>query len=113
MQFFSLINSFLSHSAATRKIGTRIVEYAIMPLDPNTGLIRWLTGADTFHQIITEQRQQHNVSEAMEFDEPTEFIRGLFHDLNVLQRLEAFYAVASKCEASEIRDFLWARAPTQ
>lgn len=111
MQFFSLINSLLNHSPVTREIGTEIVEYAIVPLSPNAGLIRWLTGADTLHQIICEQRQQQDVSQAMEFDELSEFNGGLFHDLNIVQRLEAFYYVASKCQASEIRDFFWARAP--
>jgi phosphatidylinositol kinase/protein kinase (PI-3 family) len=111
MKFFGLVNSLLRRSKFTREDTAEIVEYTIVPLAPRAGLIRWIKGADTLHQIINDQRARRGVSETPEYDVLNEFSSGLFESLTTPAKMEAFAEVASRCDASELRDFLWSSSP--
>jgi phosphatidylinositol kinase/protein kinase (PI-3 family) len=111
MQFFTLINLLMNQMRTTRELGARIVEYAIIPLSPNAGLITWVTGADTLHQMICEQRQLHNIGQSIEFDMLNEIVGRVFNSMTLCQRLEMFDEITAKCGAKEIRETLWGRAP--
>jgi phosphatidylinositol kinase/protein kinase (PI-3 family) len=111
MQFFNLINSLMQASRPTREAGAQIVKYSIIPLAPNAGLIAWVTGADTLHQMICEQRQRLGIPQRKEFDELIEITHE--HALDTMasiQRLECFRVIKAKCPATEIRDIFWRRA---
>jgi len=111
MQFFDLINSLLKKGGSSKELGASIVKYAIVPLSTASGLISWVTGADTFHQMINEQRNIQKISQSAEYEVlDSNIVRG-FPFLNKIQMLEQFYEVSSKCHANEIRDLLWSKSP--
>ena len=111
MQFFTLINSVMNRIRTTRELGAQIVKYAIIPLSPNAGLITWVTGADTLHQMISEHRLLHNTPQNIEFTILDDTVGPFFNNLTFSQKLETFRIISKKCEANEIRDALWSRAP--
>ena len=113
MQFFGLINSLLNKTRISGELVSKIVKYAIIPLAPNAGLISWVTGSDTLHQMIAEQRRLHSVPDSREVDMLQELARGsqVFDTMSLEQRMPIFHAIAKECKAHEIRDILWGRAP--
>lgn len=111
MQFFTLINSIMNRIRTTREQGAQIVKYAIIPLSPNAGLITWVTGADTLHQMISEHRLLHNTLQNIEFSILEDKVGLFFNNLTFTQKLETFREISRECEANEIRDALWSRAP--
>ena len=111
MQFFGLINSLLNKTRISADGVAKIVKYAIIPLAPNVGLISWVTGADTLHQVILEQRHCHGISESRDIDLLKSIVGEIFESMLVPQRLEVFREVAKECKANEVRDALWQRAP--
>ena len=113
MQFFGLINSLLNKTRISGELVSKIVKYAIIPLAPNAGLISWVTGSDTLHQMIVEQRRLHSVPDSREVDMLQVLARGshVFDTMSLEQRMPIFDAIAKECKAHEIRDILWQRAP--
>jgi len=110
MQFFSLVNGLLKNSEMREK-GASVVEYAIIPLSPTAGLIRWVTNADTLHQMITEQRALTGASPTPEFDVINSMTKGVFRQLNAIQKYEIFLQISEICPADEIKNFFWTHSP--
>ena len=110
MQFFGLINTLLNHNVSIRDVGAQIVRYAIIPLAPNAGLITWVTGADTLHQLISEQRFLQCVSQSIELDIQAQITGNIGSQLSTIQKLEIFENIVDDCDANEIREILWGRS---
>jgi len=110
MQFFKLINSLLNRSTKSG-IGSQIVNYAIVPLAPKAGLISWVMGADTLHQIIIEHRDYHKISQSIEMEILNPLIPNIFSYLNSLQKFEFYGEVESNTKANEVREMMWVRSP--
>lgn len=58
MQLFGLVNALLASSSeggggggGSGGVGLRIARFAVMPLSANSGLIGWVRGCDTLHQV--------------------------------------------------------------
>ncbi|KAH0787594.1 PIKK family atypical protein kinase [Histomonas meleagridis] len=111
MQFFTLINSLLKHNRTTKEVnGMQITKYAIIPLAPNAGLITWVTGADTLHQMINEHRNLYHCSQSIELEIIMDIVGKSNQQLTTLQKLETFNYIKKKCKAYEIREILWLRS---
>jgi phosphatidylinositol kinase/protein kinase (PI-3 family) len=110
MQFFHLINSLLDTNRNTAKLGVSIIQYAIVPFAPNAGLIKWVTGADTIQQLVSDFRSHRDMRQNLEMEIAQQFVGGYVNSLSALQRLEIFGHVASQTRANEIREMLWLRA---
>jgi hypothetical protein len=106
MQFFSLANSILSDHIDQ---GVAIVRYAVVPLAQNAGIIAWVDGADTFHQMVCDGRKSDDTAEHRVI---AEFVASDFALLGKLQKLELFGFVVERCHAEEIFRLIWARAPS-
>ncbi|KAH0795795.1 PIKK family atypical protein kinase [Histomonas meleagridis] len=111
MQFFNLINTLLNHNRTTREMNMQITKYAIIPLAPNAGLITWVTGADTLHQMINEHRALHQRSQSIELEIVMNIVGRVGSQLSEIQKLETFECVSQQCNANEIREILWLRSP--
>ena len=109
MQFFTLTNTLLNGSYIS--INISILCYTILPLTKNAGLIRWVTGADTIHQLILDDRKRRNFPVLRESEICNAFSTAPFKDMNHLQRLEVFHEVAKECTARELFDLPWLRSP--
>ncbi|CCW67176.1 unnamed protein product [Phytomonas sp. Hart1] len=62
MQFIGLINTiFMSDNAAT-SIGLRILQYAVIPLTNNVGIIGWVEKTETIYKMLETHRRETGVS---------------------------------------------------
>ncbi|OHT06128.1 PIKK family atypical protein kinase [Tritrichomonas foetus] len=111
MQFFNLINSLLMTNRNTLDLDVSILKYAIVPFAPNAGLITWVTGADTFQQLVVDYRTHREVRQSVELEISQQFVGPIFNSLSSLQRYEIFNMVASQTHANELREMLWLRSP--
>ncbi|OHS98309.1 PIKK family atypical protein kinase [Tritrichomonas foetus] len=111
MQFFNLINALLKNNRNTADLGVSILDYSIVPFAPNAGLITWVTGADTFQQLVTDYRTHQDVRPNLELDIASQFVGNIFNQLSALQRYEVFLNVDSQTQANELSEMLWLRSP--
>ena len=112
IQFFSLVNSLLKSNRSTSNLGVSISEYSIIPFAPNSGLISWVTGADTYQQLVTEYRNNKNIKQSIENDISNQFVGNLFNNLSTLQKFEIFNIISNETNANELREMLWLRSPS-
>jgi FKBP12-rapamycin complex-associated protein len=111
MQFFGLVNSIIKQNRIAKDSGAEIIKYSVVPLAPNTGLIGWVTAADTLLQVISEYRTTHQINEQRELYEMAKYTNASFQSLNYLQRLEMFDKVCEVIPSTDVREFLWEKAP--
>ena len=109
MQFFGLINVLLTSNKLTSALHVTISKYAIIPFAPNAGLISWVTGADTLHQLVTDFRKANGIPTWVENEMYSAFVGDGFDYLNSLQKHEVWDLIAPKCPATEFRDIIWER----
>lgn len=111
MQFFSLVNSLLKTNRVSND-GCFIVEYPIVPLAPNAGLISWVTGADTFQQLVNDFRAHKDMRKSIEQEIINKQCGSLFNTLGSLQRYEVYCMIKENTKANELREILWLRSPS-
>lgn len=110
MQFFNLINSLIKTNKVANKLRVSISKYAIIPISPNAGLISWVTGANTMHQLVMDQRRSNGMSLWAENEEIQSFVGDIFDALNSCQKREIWNLVAPNFPATELRDMFWEKA---
>ncbi|OHT11231.1 PIKK family atypical protein kinase [Tritrichomonas foetus] len=111
MQFFNLINSLLMTNKLTSDLGLYISKYAIVPFAPNAGLISWVTGADTLHQLVMEYRKSNMKPVWIENEIVLKYTFERFDLLNALQKAEVWDLVSPMCNAMELHETFWERTP--
>jgi hypothetical protein len=109
MQFFGLVNTLLHHSKADTNFS--VATYAIVPLSKQAGLIKWVTGADTLHQMLMDFRELRQIAPYRENDICHATADADFKWLNALQRLEMFEVISQDCRALELLEVMWLRSP--
>jgi len=62
MQLFGLVNTLLKREGRTRHMDLAIQRYAVIPLSPHSGLIKWVPDSDTLHHLIRDYRQTHKIT---------------------------------------------------
>lgn len=108
MQFFSLINNITS----ANDYDVAISRYAVIPLTKTVGLIRWVTGADTLHHIITSTRESQKIPRGLEQTLIDEEIAPItFKMLTPLQKYQLFCKITSKTTCREVFEAVWLRSP--
>lgn len=110
MQFFNLINTLVMSNKVTQKNNITIINYAITPLAINAGLISWVTGADTMHQLITDHRRAQNKLASAENEILTNYVGNCGPSLLGVQKLEMWDKVSVDCPATDLREYFWAKA---
>ncbi|OHT09053.1 PIKK family atypical protein kinase [Tritrichomonas foetus] len=112
MQLFTLINSLLMKNRITPDQTVSIVQYAIVPFAPNAGLISWVTGADTFQQLVNDFRAHRDIKKSLENDMAIQFVGQNFNALNAVQKYEVYLDISKVTKVNELREILWLRSPT-
>ncbi|OHS95830.1 PIKK family atypical protein kinase [Tritrichomonas foetus] len=111
MQFFELMNSIASSSMPY------IVMTGVTPLTPNVGVIQWVPGCDTMHQLISNYRTISGIS-PIEVENnmlKKNIVNGTMayvDNLRPIQRYELFRKVAEKSHQRrlDLRDVMWLNA---
>ncbi|KAH0786545.1 PIKK family atypical protein kinase [Histomonas meleagridis] len=111
MQFFQLINGILPAGLPQIENDTYVATYAIVPLAKSVGLIQWFTGADTLHQLISENRDNHQTDRNAEANMINEMIGCNLVHQTLLQRYELFEYIAKNFKAMELFESMWLRSP--
>lgn len=112
MLLFALINGMLCNIDSTKENEVFIARYAVIPLTKTVGLIKWVTGADTMHQMIVENRKMFGISKEIESEVITSFTNTNFIQMNSLQRLEVFEEVLTKTKGQELFEAMWLKSPS-
>jgi phosphatidylinositol kinase/protein kinase (PI-3 family) len=109
MQFFALVNTLFVH--ARSRYDFSIVCYPVLPLTKEAGLIRWVTGADTMHHMVMEDRSLRKKSLSRESEICREFMDCELKTLDSLQRLEVFDEICDDCRGLELFEYIWLKSP--
>ena len=111
MQFFSLVNSILTMNKLTEGSHARIMQYHVIPLTTQSGLISWAANGETLSSLIRFRRKLKNI------DEPEKKVFGKFCDkkdalipLTKLQKLELFRDLVKVAPSNEIDEALWLKS---
>mmetsp|Transcript_36960 Transcript_36960/g.50960 ORF Transcript_36960/g.50960 Transcript_36960/m.50960 type:complete len:948 (+) Transcript_36960:3-2846(+) len=112
MQLFGLVNTLLAQGDFTGKLHLRITRYGAIPLSPNSGLIGWVPGCNTLHELIKQQREDRKMELKIEHKRQAEFApKGQYDGLTLIQKVEVYqYAIAST-PGDEFATILWTRSP--
>ncbi|KAH0791577.1 PIKK family atypical protein kinase [Histomonas meleagridis] len=110
MQFFALINGVLPKKITKKKEDVYVARYTIVPLTKNVGLIEWFTGADTFHQLVAENRERHGIEKNIESIRIAQMVAPDFSQETMLQKIELFNVISNEFKAMELFESMWLKA---
>lgn len=112
MQFFNLINKLITSHKATSDLGVTILKYPIIPFAQKAGLISWVIGADTLHQLVMDYRKSKMIRPWAENDWINMFSNSQGFDmLSSLQKFEIWDSVSAMFPANEIYETFWEKTP--
>lgn len=98
IQYFKVINSFISEEKATT--------YYVMPLSPVAGLIQWISNCDTYSELITNYRTVHGITDIENKWTSYRTIQH-FDKLEPIQLMEAYEEASNQTPDSTLADLLW------
>tara|TARA_R110002050_G_scaffold92250_11_gene193095 strand:+ start:140 stop:1825 length:1686 start_codon:yes stop_codon:yes gene_type:complete len=111
MQLFGLVNTLLATGEETGKLHLRITRYGAIPLSPNSGLIGWVPGCNTLHELIKQQREAAGEKLKVEMQRHVEFSPKNYDHLSLMQKVEVYeYSIAST-PGNEFASLLWKSSP--
>ncbi|KAF9172143.1 phosphatidylinositol kinase- protein kinase tor1 [Mortierella sp. AD011] len=115
MQLFGLVNTLLATDPETFKRHLNIIQYSVIPLSPNSGLIGWLPETDTLHNLIREYRESRKLSFYIEHQlltqmaPPSEGSKG-YDSLTVMQKVEVFENMLDNTKGDDLYKILWLKS---
>ena len=109
MQLFGLVNTLLAEGEYTGKLHLRITRYGAIPLSSNSGLIGWVPGCNTLHEIIRQFRKPDEFN--VELQRQTDFCNRMYERLTLMQKVEVFEHSIKGTPGNEFARVLWTRSP--
>ncbi len=110
MQLFGLVNSLLVHEHETRS-ELSIHRYSVIPLSPNSGLIRWVPNCDTLHSLVQEYRQQRNIPLKIEHQLMCRMAPNSGYDLlPLVSKVEVFENALHRTTGKDLQQVLWLKS---
>ncbi|KAG0343766.1 phosphatidylinositol kinase- protein kinase tor1 [Podila humilis] len=117
MQLFGLVNTLLSMDPETFKRHLSILQYSVIPLSPNSGLIGWVQDTDTLHDLIRDYRQSRNLSFYIEHQlliqmapATTPQTEKGYDLLTVFQKVEVFENMMQQTKGDDLYKILWLKS---
>lgn len=112
MQFFNLVNSLIMTDKQTSNLNITISKYSIIPFSPNAGLISWVTGTDTLHQLVIDYRKSQMIplwgeNDILQHFAPQENL----NTLTSLQKIELWGLISANFKADELNETFWIKSP--
>ena len=118
MQLFGLINVCLENSRDTNRQGLKIVQYSVLPLSNNSGVIGWLQNCDTFNALLSQYRSECNVPYQLEMKLLHAKLGSGMHaqtrydNLPDIAKIEVFRSILEQTEGADLEKMLWKRSRT-
>src|SRR5690606_32570941 len=111
---FELINSLLEKNPEISKRELKITRYAVVPLSPDVGLLRWVHNTDTITSLIEYYRRNIGTEVAIEsiYINKKAPSRHEYDYLTMIQKLEIFEYTLQKTvkHGYDIRNILWLKS---
>lgn len=89
---------------------TQIQRYNVMPLSPSVGLIGWVPGCDTLHDLIRSYRDSRKTLLDMEAKLITQAANNQYEKLSVMHKLEVFEHAISFTQGEDLAKILWLKS---
>jgi serine/threonine-protein kinase mTOR len=106
MQVFSLVNTLLSADRQSFMRSLHIQGYAVIPLAPNVGLLRWVQHADTLHVLVSDYRAARKIHLQIEYRLMLQMAPD-YVNLTMLQKLEVFKYALDNTTGQDLYRVLW------
>ncbi|KAF9116461.1 phosphatidylinositol kinase- protein kinase tor1 [Mortierella sp. AM989] len=111
MQLFGLVNTLLAADPETFKRHLVIIQYSVIPLSPNSGLIGWVPETDTLHNLIRDYRESRKLSFYIEHQLLTQMSPEKGYDLlTVMQKVEVFENMLDNTTGDDLYKILWLKS---
>ncbi|CCW59892.1 unnamed protein product [Phytomonas sp. EM1] len=117
MQLFGLVNVLLqSDSRSCKNLGFQIQRYSVTPLKDTVGLIGWVEGCDTLHQLVQRYREKRNICVELELRMLGQIITHdtpkAYDHLCVMSKVEVLEFLADHTSGHDLRHAMWAFTPS-
>ncbi|KAF9352686.1 phosphatidylinositol kinase- protein kinase tor1 [Mortierella sp. NVP85] len=111
MQLFGLVNTLLATDPETFKRHLGIIQFSVIPLSPNSGLIGWVPETDTLHNLIRDYRDSRKLSFFVEHQLLMQMAPERSYDsLTVMQKIEVFENMLEKTTGDDLYKILWLKS---
>lgn len=106
MQVFSLVNTLLAADRQSFMRKLHIQGFAVTPLAPNVGLLRWVQHADTLHVLVSDYRAARKIHLQIEYRLMLQMAPD-YVNLTMLQKLEVFKYALDNTTGQDLYRVLW------
>ncbi|ORC93845.1 phosphatidylinositol 3-kinase tor [Trypanosoma theileri] len=115
MQLFRLVNTLMmSDSRTCKNSGFLIQRYSVTPLKDTVGLIGWVSGCDTLHELVKKYRVSRGIPSELEFRMLNQILvydnPKAYDYLTVMSKVEVMEFLADHTSGHDIRKAMWASA---
>ncbi|CAC9541881.1 phosphatidylinositol 3-kinase (tor2)-like protein [Leishmania infantum JPCM5] len=116
MQLFSLVNILMqSDSRTSKNLGFQIQRYSVTPLKDNVGIIGWVDGCDTLHEVVKHFRERKSIPVELEMrmlDQIITFDNSKAYDyLTIMSKVEVLEFLSDHTSGQDIRKAMWNTSP--
>jgi FKBP12-rapamycin complex-associated protein len=111
MQLLNLVNDLLKTNASLDNHSLKIVTFNVLPLSYNCGIISWLEGSDTIHELIRDYREKIKVNVFCERKLVSQFCEN-YDILSKMKKLETFKFVCDNTKGEDLKKIFWLRSPS-
>ncbi|KAG5494169.1 hypothetical protein JKF63_02004 [Porcisia hertigi] len=116
MQLFSLVNILMqSDSRTSKNFGFQIQLYSVTPLKDNVGIIGWVDGCDTLHEVVKHFREPKLIPVELEMrmlDQIITFDNSKAYDyLTIMSKVEVMEFLSDHTSGQDIRKVMWSTSP--
>ena len=110
MQLFGLVNTLLSQDPETSKSNVGITRYAVIPLSSDVGIVGWVPGCDTLHQLVQEYREARGIPLNIEQQLIRKVAGNQYDKFTLLQKVEIFSHALSSTSGQDLYKVLWLKS---
>lgn len=109
MQTLSLVNNLLRKNDKTEKKELTIITYPVIPLSTNTGLLGWVKGCDTLHQLVVDYRTNKHTTKDIEYRIMRELCPS-YQKVLVPHKVEVYRFILENTRGEDLKKVLWLRS---
>ena len=109
MQLFNLVNTILANNKLTSNKNLFIDTFSVFPLSHSTGIIGWVPGCDTLHQLIKEKREISNTIPNIEHRKMFKLC-SKYESCNFLYKVEIFKESIKDLPGLELNNIIWIKS---
>jgi FKBP12-rapamycin complex-associated protein len=107
MQLLGLVNALFEAHIRTANKRMAATTYAVTPLNDNVGLVGWVDGCDTLHDVIRKYRAAVDIPASREYKLIDFESGGSPERLSLMQKMDVFEFAIDDADSAEIARSMW------